>query len=314
MAWALSYIIPFTAYPYTGGAVACDLCGATATEIICENDRRFKKLRTVACLRCGLLRTDPMPTAEEIDEYYQRTYRWDYQFAHRGPSKRHLMRGRREALSRLALLATALHPGARILDFGSGAGSFLGAAKEAGHDVLGVEPGGDYAAYAKKTFGVGVVQEPWEEIVHPLGTFDVITAVEVLEHLRKPIEALRWLAGRLAPDGVIYVTVPNALPNGKETFRRFHFAHLHNFTPMTLEWAAQTAGLELDPRFTPIGTRMVFRRAAQPTMPAIPENAGEGLHRLYPNDTIIRYVLAGGWLRGRVRQFAVTVRDTLNFS
>jgi 2-polyprenyl-3-methyl-5-hydroxy-6-metoxy-1,4-benzoquinol methylase len=310
MAWSIFRVIPFTPYPYVGERVACDLCGATETVSICEYDRRFKRLTTVACACCGLMRTDPMPTSAEIEHYYQSVYRWDYQLASGRPSRRHLVRSRRQASGRLVVLAPALNPGARILDFGSGAGVFLGLAKERGYSVHGIEPGSDYAKFARETFGVEVIDKSWEQVGEPIGPFDVITAVEVLEHLRNPVRALRWLSMHLADAGVIYVTVPNMLPNGKETFRRFHFAHLHHFTPTTLHWAAEACGLELDPRFTPRGTQMVFRKAAAPVTPAFHGNQGDEMRRLHPDDSVGRYLLSGAWLGTRVRQLGITVRDT----
>ena len=35
----------------------------------------------IACEECGLLRTDPMPTEEELAAYYASEYRRDYQLA-----------------------------------------------------------------------------------------------------------------------------------------------------------------------------------------------------------------------------------------
>lgn len=307
----LSYLLPLTPYPYLGQALACDLCGESDSELVCRIDRRLKKLTTVACIRCGLMRTEPMPTAAEIARYYCQFYRFDYGLSLAGPSRRHLNRSRREARKRLARLEPMLPAGGQILDFGAGAGVFLAEAKARGFVVKGVEPGAAFARYARTRFAVEVIDDVWENLA-PIGRFDLITAVEVLEHLRQPVEALRWLAAMLAPDGIIYVTVPNMLPNGKEPFRRFHFAHLHHFTPTTLRWAAGAAGLEPDPRFDLPGTTMVFRKARNGRAPVLPEGAhGRGLGALYPDVPIGRYLLRGGWLAripGRLRK---TVRDTI---
>jgi 2-polyprenyl-3-methyl-5-hydroxy-6-metoxy-1,4-benzoquinol methylase len=311
MSSTVAYVLPFTGYPYRGEAVACDLCGEDRTETICEWDRRFKRLRTVACIRCGLMRTDPMPTAEEVRRYYGEAYRWDYQFAgRRGPSRRHLNRSHREVAVRLARLQPALRPGARVLDFGSGAGVFLAEARAAGLDAIGIEPGEDYAEWSRETFGVTVINRMWEEIADPLGPFDVITAVEVLEHLRRPVAALRWLAGMLAEGGVLYATVPDMRPNDKETFRRFHFAHLYGFTPTTLEWAGRAAGLELDPRVAPVDTKMTFRKTRAAAPLTFGEDQGRRVKQLYPDASIAQYVLSGRMLVGRARQLGRTVRDT----
>jgi len=308
----ISYLLPFTPYPYRGEPAACDLCGSTGTETICEHDRRLKRLRTVACIQCGLMRTDPMPTLTEISQYYADTYRLDYGLSTGGPSKRHLTRSRREAALRLKCLKPALNADARILDFGCGAGVFLSQAKAAGHDVLGIEPGKQFANYARQTFGVEVMNELWEN-VDPPGKFDVITTVEVLEHLRNPVKALAWLAQLLTDDGVIYVTVPNMLPNKAETFRRFHFAHLYNFTPTTLSWAGAAAGLQPDPRFQFSGTRMVFRKDRDNTgLPAFDRNHGEGLRELYPHASIVRHLLGGRWLVSAGKRLKKTIGDSLS--
>ncbi len=265
----------------------------------------------MACTGCGLIRTDPMPTPAEVTDYYNNIYRWDYQLVSSKPSRRHMNRSRALAAFRLEYLAPALHAGARILDFGCGAGQFLGMASEK-YSVLGIEPGRDYAKYARETFGVEVICEMWEDVNLPKESFDVITTVEVIEHLRRPVEALRWLASLLKAGGVIYVTVPNALPTkDRETFRMFHFAHLHNFTPTTLLWAGAVCGLEPDPRFVPNGTMIAFRKAGAAVDPStFRKNHGVGLSTQYPKCSVLRYLFTGRWLIGRYRQIVKTLRDT----
>ena len=311
---SMSYHVPFTSYPYRGEAVICDLCGGSDIEPICDYDRRFKRLRTVACLGCGFLRTDPMPTDDELLHYYRAVYRWDYQLVSGRPSRRHLNRSRRQAQHRMQPLAPALPPGARVWDFGCGGGVFLGLARDAGHSVVGIEPGDTYARFASEQFGVPVICESWDRIKQPIGPFDVITAVEVLEHLRKPVSALRWLAGLMTDHAVIYVTVPDCRPNSRETFRRFHFAHVHGFTPTTLLWAAQACGLEPDPRFPLQGTQAVFRKAANPLPPAFEADYARSQPALYPADSVGRYLLSGAWIGGRARQLGKTIRDTFRSS
>jgi len=310
---AIAYLLPFTRYPYRGETVPCNLCGSTGTALICGYDRRFKRLRTVACTGCGLMRTDPMPTPAEVAGYYRNVYRWDYQFVTGTPSRRHLSRSRKEAARRLDELAPALRPGSRILDFGCGAGVFLGIASREGFPVRGIEPGNDYAAYARKTFGVDVIGDLWENIELPASSFDVITTVEVLEHLREPVAALGWLASLLADDGVIYVTVPDISPTDREAFRLFHFAHLHHFTPETLLRAGAVCGLEPDPRFTPRKTAVTFRKTRTTADPAgFQRSDGVGLRARYPNQSVARYLLSGAWLFGRFRQLRKTLRDTFS--
>ena len=307
----VQYIIPFTPYPYTGEATACDLCSCTEYGVICEQDRRFEKLQTIACLQCGLMRTNPMPTEDEITAYYSSLYRLDYGLTSSKPSRRHLNRSRRAATYRMELLGPAFKPGARILDFGCGAGVFLQHAKTAGYETLGIEPGTQFASFARDELGVEVINDIWERVDLP-HRFDLITAVEVIEHLRHPVQALRWLANALADDGALYVTVPNMLPSDKEPFRRFHFAHLYQFTPTTLTWAGSAAGLEPDPRFESNGTQIVFRKAVTgPQMPHFDRNYGEGLHQQYPHVSVVQHLASGRWLASMFKRLKKTVRDTI---
>lgn len=305
------YFIPFTPYPYKGEEIACDLCNCSEFEVICEHDRRFKRLRTVACIRCGLMRTHPMPTEAEIIEYYSSIYRLDYGLTSSKPSRRHLNRAHRQVTDRMNMLAPVLKPGARILDFGCGAGVFLSHAKSAGFETLGIEPGTPFARFGREEFGLDIINDVWENVEVP-GEFDVITAIEVVEHLRRPVNAMRWLRDKLAENGVIYITVPNMLPSDKETFRLFHFAHLYQFTPKTLEWAGAAAGLEPDPRFEPDGTKIVFRKASKgEELPSFDRNHGEGLQEQYPKASVSAFLINGRWLQPMKNRLTKTIRDTI---
>jgi 2-polyprenyl-3-methyl-5-hydroxy-6-metoxy-1,4-benzoquinol methylase len=281
---------------------------------ICTADRRLKVLTTVACEQCGLVRTDPMPTDAELDAYYAGEYRLDYQFALSGrPPRFHLARSRRDAQARLALLAPALRGGAkRILDFGAGSGEFLAAAAGAGHVVQGIEPGEGYAAFARKCHGVPVLACGWQQARFDAGSFDVIAANHVIEHLREPVSAMKRMAEWLADDGVMHVAVPNVLGRRRHSFEHFHFAHVHNFTPQTLLWAGAAAGLEPDPRFARNGTSIVFRKRATAAVgPAWGEGQGRRIAAHFPPCSPVRFLLSGRWIVDAVHRLRKDLRDTL---
>ena len=299
----LAYLIPGTPYPYRGESVACPLCGERAGTIVARTDRRLKKLTSLCCDGCGLVRTDPIPTDAELDAYYSGEYRQDYQLAAARPSRRHIDISRREGAQRLALLAPGLPARAKVMDFGSGSGEFVQAAKDAGHDAVGVEPGRLFADFARAEYGVEIVSGPHAEVDFAPASLDLITSHHVVEHLRDPAAALVRMAGWLKPTGLIYIAVPDITRSGKPTFERFHFAHLYNFSPETLEMAARKAGLEPDPRFERQGTTLVFRKR--------PEVAGDW--RLYPDAaahvraalphvSVAAHILTGAWLKPMVRR------------
>lgn len=310
LADSIRHFVPFTGYPYVGAPTACNLCGSSGSLTVAETDRRLKTLRSIACTQCGLIRTDPMPTPDELARYYATAYRADYQLAFAGgPPRHHLNRSAREAAFRADLLARKLVPGARVLDFGSGSGEFLAAARTRGCEVVGVEPGRDYAAYARATHGVEVLDDAAGDRF-PDGHFDVVTTHHVMEHLRDPADVMERLAGWLKPDGVLYAAVPNMAATGKPPHERFHFAHVHGFVRETFDLTARRAGLLPHPEYWREDTTVVYAKTAAPrgalACPGLAERLAADLKPTPP----AAYLASGAWLLPMVRRNAKAVRDT----
>lgn len=293
--------IPFTPYAYRGRAEACALCGSRETLPLSRHDRRLKHLTSVICAGCGLIRTDPMPTEEELADYYRHNYRADYQLVGSKPPRRHLARARAEAARRVAMLA--LRPGALVLDFGSGSGEFLEAGHAAGWTMEGVEPGEAYSAHAR---GLGVTVHA--ALPAGAGPFDAITAHHVFEHLRDPAAVLRQLAAMLKPEGLVYLSVPDMGPNRRPAFDRLHFAHVHGFVPETLDLMAAGAGLAPHAGFPRDRTTCIYTPAAIAAVPdpTLPARIRAGFNMTPP----LRHVVTLGWLAPTMRRLSRDVRDT----
>lgn len=306
----LNQFMPFTGYPYTGGPTACNLCGSAQAVTIAESDRRLKRLTSVACTQCGLIRTDPMPTPAELSEYYTTAYRADYQLAFAGgPPRVHLNRSSREAARRAELLAPKLKPGARVLDFGSGSGEFLAEARARGCEAIGIEPGRDYANYARTHHGVEVLDDAGDERF-PEGHFDVITTRHVLEHLRDPADVMERLSRWLKPDGILFAAVPDMASTGKPPHERFHFAHVHGFVRETFDLTARRAGLVADPSYPREDTEVVYVKTDAAPVPLACPGLAERLARdLKPMPPAL-FLVSGAWLWPMLRRNAKAVRDT----
>ncbi len=225
----------------------CNLCNATDVRVVALRDRDRRPLRTVMCTGCGLVRCDPMPDPDMLDQYYRERYRIDYKRQH-VPSRRHILRAGRVALDRLARLPPLPVPsrgGGRALDIGAGGGEFaylLG--RTSGLAVTGIEPNEGYAAHARRVLGLDLVVSPLHEATPAGGSFDLITMFHVLEHLRDPGAALVRVAAWLAPGGLAVVEVPNIEATCQAPGHLFHPAHLYNFNAAALERLGQKAGLD----------------------------------------------------------------------
>lgn len=118
----------------------------------------------------------------------------------------------RTAENSCAYFLDRLRPGMRILDLGCGPGSItLDLAERVGAPVLGVDFSAEAIAAAQQAAqGRGdqattfVVGDLFDLDVEP-GSFDVVHAHQVLQHLSDPVAALQAMQRYCAPDGFIAV-------------------------------------------------------------------------------------------------------------
>ena len=225
-------------------ASPCPLCAGSSAFLISRKARDGSALSTVLCRTCGLARTDPMPSEQELAAYYRDEYRSDYKGV-TIPRTKHVLRAARLARHRLALLSPLLPPGASLLDLGAGGGEFVYLAGKAGFRARGVEPNAGYANYASQTLGLDIVPGTWQSLHTDAGSLGAVTMFHVLEHLPDPLACLRRLHLWLQPDGVLIVEVPHLLPAAGNPRNRFHRAHLLHFTPETLTLAFRLAGFDV---------------------------------------------------------------------
>lgn len=95
--------------------------------------------------------------------------------------------------------------GPRVLEIGGGIGTATIAMATAGYDVEFCEPGAVLHDFARQRFedrglAVHMVAKPSQ------GPWNMIVALDVVEHLDDPASLLRWAHGQLADDGVIALT------------------------------------------------------------------------------------------------------------
>lgn len=259
------------------------------------------------------MRTDPMPTEDELNAYYSSGYRKDYQFAGSKPPRAHIANSMRIAKSRMAELEPWMKPGAKVLDIGCGSGEFAYLAQEAGCIVTAFDPGSDYLDFAKQEYGVDAFSSRWEDATLDLGSFDVITCFHVVEHLRNPVEAISQMAEWLDDEGVVHIVVPDMRPNHKPSFDRFHFAHVHGFIAETLEAAALKAGLA--PFQSHLSTTSGLFAKPESSHAILADlqirdpKRAEYLVESYPDDSLATFVFSGKWAVQASHRFARWRRD-----
>ncbi len=100
----------------------------------------------------------------------------------------------------------------RLLDVGSGAGSWAPRLRAAGaRELVALDPSADAIAIAGERYDHAVVGTVEETALEALGgeRFDVIIVADVLEHLVDPWKVLQRLRMWAAPGALLAVSVPN---------------------------------------------------------------------------------------------------------
>jgi 2-polyprenyl-3-methyl-5-hydroxy-6-metoxy-1,4-benzoquinol methylase len=132
--------------------------------------------------------------------------------------------------------------GKRWLDFGSGNGGLVRFAREQKHaDVVGF----DHGAIAGAARRAGIPMLAPEELLALDGTFDIVTAIEVLEHTIDPLAELRQIRRLLRPGGLLFLTTGNAAAFAEELMDWSYIVpeiHVSFFEPSTLAYALAQTG------------------------------------------------------------------------
>ena len=284
-------------------------------EVVSKTDRRGRPLRTVICMDTGLVRNDPVPDDAELAQFYAEDYRLSYKGA-RKPRRRQILRNFRRAATHVRSYRDLLEPTSRVLDVGAGSGEFAFLMTWLGKTVTGIEPNVDYADYCRDELGLDVRTSHLAPDLFLPGQFDLIRMNHVLEHLNNPVKYLAEIANWLAPDGLLYVEVPNieADCRSKSRGRMFHYAHIFNFNPWTLRACAGLAGLAEAPETAQksAGTTGAFFRqdaaAAESTEVENPQNADNVR-------TLIREHYRGAFRKGKaakpIRKLATQIEECL---
>jgi 2-polyprenyl-3-methyl-5-hydroxy-6-metoxy-1,4-benzoquinol methylase len=230
----------------TNTQTECNLCGSTQHECVSDKDRDGQALRTAICTGCGLVFSDPIPTEQQLADYYATRYRKSYKGVDR-PRQYHIYRAGQSALRRLDRIRSLVPAGGRVLDIGSGGGEFIYLMTKRGYRATGVEPDLGYGGFSIQEYGIDVRQAPLYAIDLPAGEFDLITTHHVVEHLRDPLKCFQRAHELLKPGGTFVVDVPNVESREHAPQNRFHYAHVHNFNPTAMEWMGYKAGFEVHP-------------------------------------------------------------------
>jgi len=213
----------------------CALCGGNDFKLISEKDSKSKgKLLVCVCNACSMVSQNPVPTEQEVEQYYSTEYRQDYKQVFE-PKLKHVYRAGNLALNRLEFLTKNNVTSGKLLDVGAGGGEFTYVSSQLGFDSTGIEPNIGYSNYAKDQYQANVKTG---QLVDIDDKFDVITMFHVMEHIPDPVKTFKKLYDLLNDGGSLFVEVPNIETYSQSPDNTFFKAHIHYFSETTLISAA----------------------------------------------------------------------------
>ncbi len=200
---------------------SCRICYSPATHFY-QDTRTFYK-----CPNCWLIFTSDIPDKTFEENHYKS--QWE-------TTEPEFWKNQTSAL--ISYIEHYLQP-ARILDFGSGSGAMTRELQKHGYQVTALEPMDD--GYLKDQ------NYPFK--------FDVVVAVEVIEHLPNVWEELEQIEKVLTPNGIMifstgltnsFIELPDASEHFKTWWYKDDLTHLNFFCNQTLDVMADMRDYTID--------------------------------------------------------------------
>lgn len=265
----MQYIIPKEDYIHGGTQkdfydkneveeVSCLMCGSNNRTLVYTERGN---LGTCICGQCGLVYTSPRPKDTEQNYFGQAdVFYSEARLVFKGKRDHHRDKNYIFELEEVK----KFKPGSKLLDVGSNAGFFLRKAVALGFDAEGVEPSPSLAEISRKEFNLKVTNSFFEEAKFPDKHFDVVTLIDVFEHVTQPQKILHEAKRVLKDDGIVCIKVPNAeynllkLKMAKAAGRLAQhdifnsFEHVVHYTPATMKKMAESCGFKIKKLVLPL--------------------------------------------------------------
>lgn len=178
----------------------------------CESNEKvtihneFGSIGIVKCKNCGLIYTSPRPLNSEKNYHGDiESYEKEFEYIFNDTLDHHRDINYYQEISIIKQFKTH----GKLLDVGTNAGRFLYLTTKAGFDGYGVEPSPSLSKLAVSKFKLKVENCTLSKTKYKKNSFDIITAIDVFEHVNEPKKFLKDCYTLLKDNGVLIIKVPN---------------------------------------------------------------------------------------------------------
>ena len=232
----------------------CPVCGSTDIYFVFstkDNTVSKQEFEIWECKECTLRFTQDIPDLSFIGSYYKSEEYISHSNTSKGLINRLYKSVRNRSLvqkRKLIQKTTGMDKG-KLLDLGSGIGSFVNEMTNHGWDVTGIEPDNDARTVALTSYNITLADNDLFKNL-PENSFDVITLWHVLEHVHELHDYVVLLKKRLKENGKLFIAVPNYTALDGKIYKQFWAAydvprHLYHFTPKSMDDLMKRHGLKI---------------------------------------------------------------------
>lgn len=181
--------------------INCPICSESNYNIICKKKYSTNEYSIVRCSSCLFYFTNPEPNEKELIEFYNNEYL----------DKHQLVWHKYENGFNLAMLKLInKYDIKNLLDLGSGQGGFVKLLKKNNINSTGVELVNESCLTAKEIYGIDLINKTCEEYIENCNTlYDCITILNVLEHLKDPMNIMKMTLRCLKRKAILIIVIPN---------------------------------------------------------------------------------------------------------
>ncbi|MBU5440996.1 methyltransferase domain-containing protein [Paenibacillus sp. MSJ-34] len=229
----------------------CNLCGESEFDLLYYRARNYSIVLNYVCMNCGFVFTYPRMGVEQHNKLYamgdfSRISRKaeipdeeKYKMAEKQSYQRY------KILERLIPEDSYLRNGQKMIEIGSGTGSFLQIMETLGWEVTGIEPDINYAISSQDRYLVNVLSITWEEYTAPDESVDMICSFHVIEHVNDVDLFLRKAFKLLKKNGYIFIECPGIDRMHTLIDDFFWDVHINTFSEKVLRAFLEKAGFKV---------------------------------------------------------------------
>jgi SAM-dependent methyltransferase len=210
----------------------CNVCLSDESRIW----KSFGCINLVECEACGLLYMHPVP-----DDIYKR-----YETGDASPFEYYVRNQKADikTFSYILRILSNYKTSGRLLDVGCGVGTFMAMCRDMGFQVKGVDINQHCLEYCQRTLSLDVEYGLSGQNEFDC-KFDIVTFLNVIEHLKDPSGTLRLIRNTLVDKGIILITTMNIESWAAKEFQVKPLEHLYYFNPITIKKILANTGFNV---------------------------------------------------------------------